>query len=105
MDLDVHVLNLHYTHRVEKSMTFIICNRNIFIFYFNSGIGLSLAKRILDEEDGHSQLILACRNKSKAEGAKQFLLEDHPEASVEVVLLDTSSLVSVYNAAKSIRLR
>lgn len=60
-------------------------------------------QRIL-EEDSDTNLILACRNVAKAEKARKLLLENYPSASVDIIQLDTGSLTSVYNAAKSIRL-
>ena len=84
--------------RKDSSLT---CHK---LLIFQSGIGLCLAHRILDEDD-KVDLILACRNRTKADEARKNLLERHPGVTIDVVLFDTSSLTSVYNAAKTVRFR
>jgi NAD(P)-dependent dehydrogenase (short-subunit alcohol dehydrogenase family) len=63
----------------------------------NTGLGyetaLSLAKY-------GAKVIMACRNKSKADAAKAQIKAEVPNAELEVMLLDLSSLSAVRNFAK-----
>lgn len=65
----------------------------------NSGIGyetaLGLAKKDIE-------VILACRNAQKAEGARASLVRAYPRARVTCLLLDTSSLRSVREFAAQV---
>ncbi|XP_041481046.1 3-keto-steroid reductase/17-beta-hydroxysteroid dehydrogenase 7-like isoform X2 [Lytechinus variegatus] len=70
----------------------------------NAGIGYSLADRLL-ALDITILIVLACRNLSKAETAKQNLLSSHPDATIDIVQLDTSKLSSVYKACAEINKR
>eukprot|EP00057_Strongylocentrotus_purpuratus_P033886 XP_793145.2 PREDICTED: 3-keto-steroid reductase [Strongylocentrotus purpuratus] len=70
----------------------------------NAGIGYSIADRLL-ALDITLLIVLACRNLSKAETAKQNLLSSHPDATVDIVQLDTSKLTSVYKACAEIKQR
>lgn len=58
----------------------------------NSGIGyettLALAKK-------GAHVVMACRNISKAELAKENMIKEHSQASLEVIQLDLNSLASV----------
>ncbi|XP_072017557.1 3-keto-steroid reductase/17-beta-hydroxysteroid dehydrogenase 7-like isoform X2 [Amphiura filiformis] len=76
--------------------------RVIIITGGNSGIGLSLAGRLL-AVDTTLVICLACRNLSRADTARSKLLEDYPESVVEVLQLDTSDLKSVYKAAREVK--
>ena len=66
----------------------------------NSGIGFHAAAR-LAEAGAH--VILACRNPDKAADAVARVKKRAPDAEVEVVALDLSSLASVRDAAQAIR--
>ncbi|CAL8309028.1 unnamed protein product [Lota lota] len=70
----------------------------------NSGIGLALCERLLGEDPG-LQLCLACRNMCRAQDARAALLASYPRAQVGLLQLDTSSVTSVLNAAKEVKLR
>ncbi|KAJ3599614.1 hypothetical protein NHX12_033570 [Muraenolepis orangiensis] len=69
----------------------------------DSGIGLALCGRLLEEDPG-LQLCLACRNMCRAQEARTALLASHPGAQVGLLQLDTSSITSVLNAAKEVKL-
>ncbi|KAJ2335839.1 hypothetical protein GGH92_007917, partial [Coemansia sp. RSA 2673] len=72
----------------------------------NCGVGLAIARRLLSSDCIPSfSVVLACRNTSKAAGARTLLLEEYPQATVDVVELDTSSVASVKRAAIDIRKR
>ncbi|XP_041366304.1 3-keto-steroid reductase/17-beta-hydroxysteroid dehydrogenase 7-like isoform X2 [Gigantopelta aegis] len=68
----------------------------------NAGLGLTLCKRLLSEHK-NLYLCLACRNQIKAEEAKKTLEASHPSAVISIVILDTSSVQSVYEAAQNIK--
>ena len=66
------------------------------------GIGLSFADRLL-AIDPTIILCLACRNPSRADTARKTLLDNHPDAKIELVRLDTSDIKGIYDTAKSIK--
>ncbi|ESO96725.1 hypothetical protein LOTGIDRAFT_201976 [Lottia gigantea] len=68
----------------------------------NAGIGLTVAQRLLTEHP-ELTLCLACRSKPRAEAARDVLLLSHPKASISIVLVDTSNIKSVYQAAKQLK--
>lgn len=46
---------------------------------------------------------MACRNQEKAALAKDEIMEEYPDAKIEVMKLDTSSLATVSEFAKSLK--
>ena len=66
-----------------------------------SGIGLSLADRLLSEYPT-IHLCLACRNTDRAKLAKTKLLHRHNGADISILTVDTSSVESVLQAAEQI---
>ncbi|XP_071489256.1 3-keto-steroid reductase/17-beta-hydroxysteroid dehydrogenase 7-like [Diadema antillarum] len=70
----------------------------------NAGIGYSVADRLLSL-DITLLIVLACRNLTKAEKAKESLVTAHEGAQIEIVQLDTSKLSSVYKACADIKRR
>lgn len=50
-----------------------------------------------------ARVILACRNQNKAEQARQAILAQYPDASLDVRHIDTGSLASVRRFAEAIR--
>ncbi|XP_030228502.1 3-keto-steroid reductase/17-beta-hydroxysteroid dehydrogenase 7 isoform X1 [Gadus morhua] len=79
-------------------------NKVVLVTGANSGVGLALCERLLGEDPG-LQLCLACRNMCRAQAARAALLASHPGAQVGLLQLDTSSVTSVLNAAKEVKLR
>ncbi len=65
----------------------------------NGGLGLATAKALAG---AGAHVIMAARNQSKAETAKDEILAAHPTASLEIVELDLGSQDSVVAAAESI---
>ncbi len=55
------------------------------------------------ENDCAIEIIFACRNKSKAESAKLELIAEKPDAVIDILVLDTSELHSVYQAAQELK--
>ena len=75
--------------------------KNIIVTGANSGIGLELTKYIC-YLGGH--VIMACRSLQRAESAKSKVLEEVPNASLEILEYDQSSIESInnfYNTFKS----
>ena len=58
----------------------------------NRGLGFA-ATRILAMKGAH--IIMACRNMEKAEVAKDLILEEYPNSSLEIILLDLADLSSI----------
>ena len=50
-------------------------------------------------------LCLACRSEVRAHEAKQKLKNNRPDAIIDIVLLDTSSVFSVQTAAQELKNR
>ncbi|XP_034566153.1 3-keto-steroid reductase [Notolabrus celidotus] len=80
-------------------------NKVVLVTGANSGIGLALCERLLTQDTEGLQLCLACRNIQRAQAARSALLASHPKAQVALLQMDTSSVTSVFNAAKEIKLR
>ncbi len=68
----------------------------------NGGLGLETAKALAG---AGAHVVMAARNESKAEDARQEILAAHPDASLEIVGLDLGSLDSVKAAAEAIEAR
>lgn len=79
----------------------------------DSGIGFALAQRLLAEGvrgdggqgGGGVRVCLACRNMEKAEAARESLLTDFPDAKVDVLRVDVSSVASAKTAAAELQER
>lgn len=80
-------------------------NKVVLVTGANSGIGLALCERLLTQDTEGLQLCLACRNMKRAQAARSALLVSHPTAQVALLQMDTSSIMSVLNAAQEIKLR
>nr|XP_033817427.1 3-keto-steroid reductase isoform X6 [Geotrypetes seraphini] len=70
----------------------------------NSGIGLALCERLLEEDD-QIHLCLACRNMQRAETARISLLSLHPAADIGILQVNLGSLKSVCQAAMEVKRR
>ncbi|WP_431956748.1 oxidoreductase [Nocardia lijiangensis] len=68
----------------------------------NSGLGLETARMLAARG---AEVVMACRNPEKAAVAATRIRELVPDARLSFVLLDTSSLESVRQAAEAIRMR
>jgi len=75
-------------------------NKNIFITGSNSGIGFELAKECAYLK---ANVFLLCRNKDRAEAAKQEILKDFPDAKIKFILLDLASFDSIKEAVNQIK--
>lgn len=65
----------------------------------NAGLGFESAKALAG---AGARVVSAARNPDKARTARDAILAEHPDASLEVVELDLSSLASVRSAADAI---
>lgn len=74
--------------------------KTVIITGANAGLGFETAKRIAANPNYH--LILACRNLTKAQAAKEAITKETGNDSIETQLLDTSSLSSVRAFAQRI---
>ncbi len=66
----------------------------------NSGIGLETARGLVGLG---ARVILLCRHADRAEKARQDLLREDPNASIDLVLADLASLAQVRRAAAEVR--
>ena len=74
--------------------------KKIIITGANSGLGYETAKKVAKNKN--YEVILACRNKEKAEKARNSIVEETGNENIQVKILDTSSLQSVKNFANDI---
>ena len=58
----------------------------------NRGIGYETARALAAK---HATVILACRNKPSGEAALREVLQQHPDAKAEVLLIDLADLASI----------
>lgn len=65
----------------------------------NGGLGLETAKALAG---AGVHVVMAARNQTKAESARQEILAAHPDASLEIVELDLGALASVRSAADTV---
>ena len=65
--------------------------KTIIITGGNSGLGFETAKKVAGNPE--YKVILACRNPEKAQKAKEQIVGETGNAHIEVMPLDTSSLV------------
>lgn len=67
----------------------------------NSGIGLITATQLAKQ---NATVILACRNKQRAEDALQAIRSQHPQAKVQFIQLDLADTRSIRNFVKEFKL-
>jgi NAD(P)-dependent dehydrogenase (short-subunit alcohol dehydrogenase family) len=77
--------------------------KTVIITGANSGLGLECAKKIAMASNDY-KIILACRNKEKAEQAKLEVIAESGNKNIISMELDISSLQSVKNFVKNIQL-
>jgi NAD(P)-dependent dehydrogenase (short-subunit alcohol dehydrogenase family) len=77
-----------------------LTGRLIIVTGANSGIGFEAARE-LTRHGAH--VVLACRNRDKAQAALDEIRAEIPDAAVEIMLLDLASLASVRQFAEAFR--
>ena len=82
----------------KKNIT--LKGKTVLITGANSGVGFKSAECALYLG---ADVIMACRNLTKAESSKEELLKDYPEASVELMKLDLSDFSSIDAFVKEIK--
>lgn len=65
----------------------------------NSGLGFELTKQIAYK---HGKVLMACRNLEKANAAKEKILKEIPDASLDVIKYDQADFSSIEEFAKKI---
>jgi len=73
-----------------------LAGRTVLVTGANSGIGFETARAVAARG---AVTLLGCRNRDKAAAARQRILADSPDASVEVLWVDLADLSSVRRAA------
>ena len=71
--------------------------KRVLITGANSGLGWENARALAG---AGAHVVMGCRNPEKAENALQRLLEVHPEASAEILLMDMADLASIRSAVE-----
>ena len=77
-----------------------IDNRLVIITGANSGLGFEMAKVALIKG---ARVVMACRNKQRAEDARQKIIEETGKDNIEIFLYDQSDIKSVHNFATAIK--
>lgn len=74
-----------------------LSGKNIIVTGANAGLGFASAMAIAGKG---ANLIMACRSKERAEKAKQDILLKHPDAKVDIILIDLGNLASIESFVK-----
>lgn len=74
--------------------------KNVIVTGANAGIGFELSKHLLSLK---ANLFMACRNKQRAENAKEKLLSNYPQSHIEILLYDQANFNSIKDFVKKIR--
>lgn len=61
----------------------------------NGGVGFGICQRLLESEGESLTLVMACRNPTRANKAKETLMQQFPFAQVDVEIVDVGSTKSV----------
>lgn len=69
-----------------------LTGKTVIVTGANSGIGYEAARALAGKA---ATVILACRNKEKGEAAAARIVQEHPQAKAELMLLNLSDLASV----------
>jgi len=74
--------------------------KTVLITGANSGVGFKEAETVIFLG---ADVIMACRNREKAEAARQSLLNEYPEASITLMELDLADFESIDNFTQNLR--
>jgi len=92
-------MNTQIKKWIDNNIKTTLKDKNIFITGSNSGIGLELAKECAYL---NANIFLLVRNVKKGEEARNIILNEYPNTTVEIIELDLSSLQSINKAYKEI---
>jgi NAD(P)-dependent dehydrogenase (short-subunit alcohol dehydrogenase family) len=84
-------------HRYIRDNLADLKGKKVIVTGANSGIGFSICDVLLFKG---AQIVMACRNMQRAEEAKNLLIQRHPNALINVVTYDQSSLASIKSFAQ-----
>ena len=79
-------------HWLKENCNISLNGKTVLVTGANSGVGFKTAE--ISAYLG-ADVILACRNKERAEEARLNLISDYPESSISVIQLDLASLSSI----------
>jgi len=74
-----------------------LTGKNVIITGANAGLGFASAKAIAAKG---ANVIMACRSQERAESARQKILKEYPNASIDIILLDLGDLSKIETFAK-----
>ncbi|CAG8509025.1 4964_t:CDS:2 [Acaulospora morrowiae] len=69
----------------------------------NSGIGFTIAQRLLNHSTDGFRVVLCCRNRKKASDARDTLLKEFPSGLIDIIIVDVGSVDSVFRSCKEIK--
>jgi NAD(P)-dependent dehydrogenase (short-subunit alcohol dehydrogenase family) len=69
-----------------------LSNKNVIVTGANTGLGFETTKAMVKK---NANVIMACRSSKRAEEAKLKILEDYPNASIDILLLDLGDLSTI----------
>ncbi|KAI8335654.1 hypothetical protein EDC96DRAFT_524667 [Choanephora cucurbitarum] len=69
----------------------------------NSGVGFAICQRLLETEGDEITVVMACRNPSRAEKARELLRQQFPSGHIELELVDVGSMNSVFSFCQAVR--
>ncbi|KAI7860886.1 hypothetical protein BDC45DRAFT_563072 [Circinella umbellata] len=68
----------------------------------NTGVGYGIVQHLL-ENDIDTVIVMACRNHTRANNARDTLLVEFPGANIDIKLVDLSSSISVFDFCNAIK--
>jgi NAD(P)-dependent dehydrogenase (short-subunit alcohol dehydrogenase family) len=83
---------------INKEIKMTFSGKNCLITSANTGLGLAVSKKFANMG---ANTILLCRNKEKGENAVHEIKKEIPNASVELMICDLSSMESIKNLFSS----
>jgi NAD(P)-dependent dehydrogenase (short-subunit alcohol dehydrogenase family) len=68
----------------------------------NAGVGFGLVQHLLQKDESMT-IVMACRNLSRANQARGLLLEEFPQANINVEIVDVGNVASVFQFCENIK--
>lgn len=68
----------------------------------NGGVGYGICQHLLESECDNLILVMACRNPTRANNARERLLLEFPLAHIDIELVDVGSVQSVLTFSEAI---